>query len=466
MTDFNSHAGSFRDPAGFIFNYKNEVYRQVNIAGKADFDFFISSGLYDALAEEGLLVKHQEVKQLSAIPASDLRYKIIKPEQIPFVTYPYEWSFSQLKAAALLTLRIQEMALGRGMILKDASAYNVQFIGQRPVFIDTLSFRVYQAGAPWDGYKQFCQHFIAPLALSAYYSPEIIKTLRVFLDGIPVALAARLLPSRSRLRLGIMAHIHLHAATQKRYERSNLQADVKTRAVSPTAMNGLLSSLRRSITSIKMPKQKTEWGEYYGNTNYSKTSFSQKQKIVDELLGKITPKPKIVWDLGANDATFSEIAARHGAYTVAFDVDYQAVESGLRRLKARNDGAKILPLVQDFSNPSPSLGWAHKERTSLEGRGPADAALALALIHHLAIGNNTPLPDIAAYFKSIATNLIIEFVPRSDSKVQVLLRGRNNIFADYNEVNFEMAFSKHFSLVRKSPVSGSKRVIYLYKAKV
>lgn len=465
MTTFNSHAGSFRDPAGFIFNYKDSLYRQINHAGKADYDFFISSGLYDSLIKEGLIIEHQEVKNPPGAPRSNLRYKIIKPEQIPFISYPYEWSFSQLKTAALLTLKIQEIALKHGMILKDASAYNVQFVGQRPVFIDTLSFRIYKSGAPWDGYKQFCQHFISPLALSAYYSPEIIKTLRVFLDGIPLSLASRMLPSRSRARLGIMAHIHLHAASQKRYEKANLNAERKTRSVSPTAMSGLLSSLRRSVMSIKMPKQKTEWGEYYGNTNYSKSSFTQKQKIVSELLSNISPKPKTVWDFGANDATFSEIAAGSGAYTVAFDIDHQAVESGLNGLKNQKYENRILLLVQDFSNPSPSLGWAHKERASLEARGPSDAALALALVHHLAIGNNTPLPDIAAYFRSLTKNLIIEFVPRSDSKVQILLRGRNNLFADYEEAGFEAAFSNFFTLARKVPVPGSKRVIYLYKAK-
>ncbi|MBA3757686.1 SAM-dependent methyltransferase [Candidatus Saccharibacteria bacterium] len=459
------HTGSFRDPAGFIFEHDSNLYRQINLAGKQDYEFFMSSGLYEVLSSSGLLIPHKEIKELAGLPNSALRHKIIKPNKIPFISYPYEWSFSQLKDAALLTLRIQKLALDHGMILKDASAFNVQFIGSKAIFIDTLSFRIYENNVPWDGYKQFCQHFIAPLTLASYTSPIVISTLKVFLDGIPLSLATKLLPTGTKRRWGLLAHLHLHAASQKRYDKANLNPKTKSRKVSPTALRGLVRSLEKTVVKLNRPQHLTEWGDYYDNTNYSSTAFTAKKRLVKEFLEDLSPTPKTVWDMGANDGTFSELAAKLGAQTVSFDVDYQAVESNYAKKRSPDLEKLILPLLQDFSNPSPALGWAHKERSSLEQRGPADVVMALALVHHLAIGNNSPLPDIAAFFRTISKQLIIEFIPKEDSKVEILLRGRNNIFTDYDIEHFEQAFAEHFKLIRRETVLGSQRVIYLYKAK-
>jgi hypothetical protein len=361
-------------------------------------------------------------------------------------------------------LNVQKLALEHGMILKDSSAYNVQFIGRRPVFIDTLSFWRYKQGDPWEGYNQFCEHFLAPLALSAYDSPEILPTLRVFLDGIPLELAAKMLPARAKMRPGIFSHIYLHSSSQKRYDKldESKKPVNKTRKVSTLAMNGLIGSLENTIKKLKLSKRDTQWGEYYSFTNYSDNSFENKKMLVRELLEQV--KPKIVWDLGANDGTFSNIAAELGAFTVAFDVDSKAVEQNYAHKDKNND--LLLPLVQDLSNPSPSLGWAHAERHSLEERGPADVTMALALIHHLAITNHSPFSQVAAFFARISKYLIIEFVPKGDTKVELLLSAfSRNKFEGYTEENFESAFAKHFKLVDKKPVKGSKRVLYLYKTK-
>jgi ribosomal protein L11 methylase PrmA len=459
------HASSFRDPAGFVFEYGGSIYRQVNRDGADDYDHFISSGLYQKLLDEKLIVGHKEISQTKKFGEHKKRYKIIQPELVPFISYPYEWTFHQLKDAALLTLKIQKIAIEHGMILKDSSAYNVQFIGKRPVFIDTLSFWRYKEGDPWEGYKQFCEHFVAPLALCAYDSPDIMPMLRVYLDGFPLGLAAKLLPARARLRVGLTSHIYLHSSSQKRYDKldENKKPNAKTRRVSPMALNGLIVSLENTIKKLKISKRETQWGEYYSFTNYSDQSFENKKKVVKNLLAQV--KPKTVWDLGANDGTFSNIAADLGAYTVAFDIDAKAVELNYRHKHKLNN--LMLPLVQDLSNPSPSLGWAHAERHSLEERGPADVTMALALIHHLAISNHAPFSQVASFFARISKHLIIEFVPKGDSKVELLLSAfSRNKFEGYTEENFEAAFSKHFKLIEKEPVKGSKRVIYLYKANV
>lgn len=458
-------SSSFRDPAGFVFNHSGKIYRQINFAAKQDYDTAKSSGLYKALFDKDLLIKHSEVSSLSGLQADADRYKIIRPEPVPFISYPYEWTFSQLKQAAQLTLRIQKLALSKGMILKDASAYNVQFIGDKPIFIDTLSFRIYEPGAPWDGYKQFCQHFLAPLAIANYTRLEVIKLLQIYLDGLPLDLASNLLPVKARRRWGLLSHIYMHAATQRRYTDNEDIKAPKSRSVSATAMNGIISSLDNSVAKLSPPKNKSLWGNYYEFTNYSSRSFSAKKKLVANYLDKISPKPTMVWDLGANDGTFTELAAKKGAYCLAFDVDYQALEFNVSAKRPDNIKSKILPLAQDWTNPSPALGWAHAERRSLIERGPADAVMALAVIHHLAIGNNLPFSDIAQFFSQIGKNVIIEFVPKSDSKVKLLLRSREDIFTKYDQINFEKAFEKYFRQIEKKPVPGSDRDIYLYKVK-
>ena len=455
---------SFRDPAGFVFEHGGNLYRQINQAGKDDYELMMSSGLYQSLVGDGLIVTHKEVK-VKSLALDGLRYKIIKPQLIPFISYPYEWTFSQLKSAALLTLQLQKTALAHGMILKDASPYNVQFIGKKPIFIDTLSFRTYRQGMPWEGYKQFCEQFVAPLALAVYASPQILRSLRVFLDGIPLALAVKLLPNRARLKRGLLAHIYLHAASQKRYDYQTNKPDAKPRRLSPMALSGLLASLEHTVNVLKLAAQKTQWGDYYNDTNYSETALSSKQKIVKAMLASL-PKSAMVWDFGANDGRFSQLAVEAGAYTVAFDVDYQTVEYNLVKKRRTKSQSLMLPLVQDLANPSPSLGWAHDERLSLEERGPADVVLALALIHHLAISNTTPLPAIADFFARMGRYLIIEFVPKEDSKAQLLLQRRLHPFAHYSQKHFQEAFGACFKLQSKKTVLGSRRVIYLYQNKL
>lgn len=455
--------GSFRDPAGFVFSQGETLYRQVNLTGKKDFDFFISCGLYDKLSGEGLIVAHSEVA-LSGLPADRQRYKVLKPMPIPFISYPYEWTFPQLKAAAGLTLKIQEMALAKGMILKDASAYNIQFIGRRPIFIDTLSFRIYQPGAPWDGYKQFCEHFVAPLAVASHGTPDVLRMQKSFMDGIPLATATKMLPGRTKLRRGLAIHLYLHLASQKKFGQPGKDS-TKTPRITPIAMAGLIASLNKTINKLNPPKQNTQWGNYYSDTNYSETAFKSKKRIVTEFIGAIKPKPRMVWDLGANDGTFSEIAARNGAYVVSFDIDPQAVELNYVKHRDLNMADMILPLSQDLTNPSPALGWAHNERRSLAQRGPADVILALALVHHLAIGNNLPLGSISEYFSKLGKSAIVEFVPRSDSKAKILLHRRAQLFSDYTPENFESALNQFFQIIKKKPVAKSQRVIYLCQSK-
>ena len=454
---------SFRDPSGFVFFIDGNLYRQVNHSYKSKFDTFMESGLYNILVSEGLMVSHEDV-EIHA-PAPEIAYKIIKPSWIPFISYPYEWSFSQLKSAALITLQIQKKALEFGMILKDASAYNIQFVDSTPIFIDTLSFDNYREGEAWVAYRQFCQHFLAPLSLMAQSDVRLGQLLRNFIDGVPLDLAAKLLPFRSKFKLSLLSHIHLHAKCQSHYSDTHIEKKLflkKEKAaaskVSRQAMFSLIDSLETAVKKLEWKPQGTEWGDYYDDTNYSNDAKQKKAALINEFIKRV--ESKSVWDLGGNTGYFSRIASEKGIPTVSFDIDPAAVEKNYRNCIEKSE-RNLLPLVLDLTNPSPSLGWQNNERFSLIERGPADTVMALALIHHLSISNNVPLPKLAEFFCQVCNTLIIEFIPKSDSQVQRLLSSREDIFPDYTINGFEKAFNTNFKTIESQRVEGSERILYL-----
>jgi len=449
-------AGSFRDPAGFLYRRQGTLYRQINPPGADDLQLLHRSGLYDLLVGKGLLIPHREAGL--DVAHDDEAIAVIAPEPVPFISYPYEWCFSQLKDAALATLRIQKLALSRGMALKDASAYNIQFHRGRPVLIDTLSLSAYREGQPWVAYRQFCQHFLAPLALMARVDVRLLSLLRTHIDGLDLDLASRLLPWRTRLSPGLLMHLHAHAASQKKHAGRRGQA--RPPRVSRKALDGIVDSLLGSVRKLAWKPTGTEWGDYYNDTNYSDAALAAKQELVRAFLREAAPQS--VWDLGANDGSFSRLAAQMGILTIAADVDPAAVELNWLRVR-RQQETSILPLLMDLTNPSPALGWQHAERSSLMQRGPADCVLALALIHHLAISNNVPLERAADFFAAAGHALIIEFVPKSDSQVQRLLASREDVFPGYSQTGFEAAFSRRFEVVSRAAIAGTERTLYLMR---
>lgn len=454
----NKEFASFRDPSGFLFYQEDVLYRQVNAVYQPHYDLMMGSGLYDALIDQSLMVAHEEAAVQP--PQPELAYKIIRPEVVEFISYPYEWCFHELRSAALITLRLARVALDHGMVLKDASAYNLQFVDGSWKLIDTLSFEKYEEGEPWVAYKQFCQHFLAPLALMSFRDQRLNLMSRLFIDGIPLDIASRLLPGRTKLNFGLTTHIHLHARTQARYAGKEVKREEVKGKVSQKALVGLLDSLRNTVKGLSVRTTGTEWAEYYDATNYSEKAFEEKKAIVSHFIEKV--KPESVWDLGANNGEFSRLASDRGIFTVAFDVDPNAISKAYIQVRTNRE-KNLLPLVMDLTNPSPGLGWGHQERKSLLDRGPVDMALALALVHHLAISNNVPLPKLAQFFSDLCEFLVIEFVPKSDSQVQRLLTSRLDIFDDYTVEGFEAAFKTQFDILEKVPVPESERTLYLLK---
>lgn len=443
---------SFRDPDGFLYWDQSKLYRKIDQSYFRNYDLLKESGLYQALVNKKLLIPHEEI-------TNDSEFRVIAPDLITFVSYPYEWSFSQLKDAALLTLDIQMEALNYGMSLKDASVYNIQFKDGAPIFIDTLSFERYQEGRPWAAYRQFCQHFLAPLALMAYKDVRLNALFKNYIDGIPLDLTTKLLPWNTYFNLSLFFHIHLHARAQKKYEDSTTKIATK-KTLSLLQLKGLIDSLRSGISGCKWNACNTEWVNYYQDDSYTDKGLSHKQQLVEEFLDII--QPKMVWDLGGNDGFFSRLAAKKSKQVLCFDIDPACVENNYLHNKKNNE-SKILPLLFDLTNPTPAIGWANVERISIENRGKPECVLALALVHHLAISNNIPLAYIASYFASFGGALIIEFVPKLDKKVQKLFATRSDIFVEYSEAGFEKAFKKCFKICSKKIIKNSNRVLYLMR---
>lgn len=449
---------SYRDPSGYLFKQEDKLFRSISFSYEEHYKHLVSSGLYLTLVNDGLLIPHTEQSLRGFSNTEKKLFKVIQPDVVPFVSYPYEWSFSMLKDAALCTLTIARAALSKGMILKDATPYNIQFYNGKPILIDTLSFEVYREGYPWVAYRQFCEMFLAPLALASYVDERLLDLLRVYIDGIPLDLVKKLLPTKSRFSLSLLVHIFLHARSQSTSVQNFPRAQNTKQSLSKVGLLGIIDNLESAVSSLSLRSHSSIWSDYYDNTNYSDEGMNNKKKLVETILKDL--RPKVTWDIGANTGEFSLISAKTGAYTLSLDYDYLVIEKLYRNIRKDNI-SNILPLRFDLTNPSSSLGFANQERSTLSERGHADVILALALIHHIAIAKNVPFDLIAQYFSTLTTFLVIEFVPKEDSQVIKLLSQREDVFVDYNQKNFELSFSKFFIIKKKVSIEDTKRTLYV-----
>jgi hypothetical protein len=422
----------------------------------------MKSGAYERLVAQGLLVPHEQLPatKADADAASRPIAFVLRPREVPFISHAHEWCFSQLRDAALATLEIQREALGFGMMLKDAPAANIQFLDGRAVLIDTLSL-VRATNSAWPAYFQFCKHFLAPLLLTVYRDARLMRLAAHEFDGIPLDLAAALLPARSWLRPAAALHLHLHARANRRAvqdaaaggalaPRPPIAADTKRQAM-------IADSLARGIERLQWTPPPTAWTTYAEEQpTFGDEAWRARLEAVSRILGRL--KPRTVWDLGAATGHLSRIATSAGAFTVAFDADPSCVELTYRQARREQD-RQLLPLVQDLLWPSGPSGWAERERAGLAERGPADLVLALGLVHHLAVPGGIALADILGYIARLGRNALVEFVPASDP---VAVRwSRRFDTARLNQPAFEAAAAMHFNGIERMPIPGSERVLYL-----
>jgi methyltransferase family protein len=454
-------SSSFRDEGGFVFTHQGTVFRHVDRSFQDQYDFLLSSGLYDTLTSKGLLIKHQEedLTQFAGIPG--LTNKVLRPEQVEFISYPFEWSFHQLKDAALATLDIQGLAIAHGMILKDASAFNIQFIRGKPCLLDTLSFiRIGADLKPWVAYKQFCEQFLAPLALMSYCDTRLNLLLRSFLEGVPIDLASELLPLKSNFSFGLLLHIHLHSRFHRKYSIRAAGKRKPARTVSVHSLLGLNESLKATILRLHPRKQTTAWDEYYRESNGEEYRRTKK-----EILGTIISivKPKLVWDIGANNGEFSRVFSEKKIEVISLDGDPNCVDENYRITREKDDHF-VHPLFLNITDPSPGLGWANKERRPFLGRNRPDLIVAFAVIHHLSISQNISFDLVARSWSALGGHLLIEFLERDDPRVIDLLSFKERGHEEYSAKNFESSFSKHYQLLERYPTGTGTRVVYLMKS--
>lgn len=454
--------GSFRDPAGRVLHLDGKVYRVVSPAGAPAFRQARDIGLLTDLANADLLAPWREVERPAALETGDLVVAhVLEHPKLDFISYPYEWPFAALQAAALLHLDVHLRALGRGMTLTDATAYNIQFDSTRPVFIDHLSFRPYRDGEFWLAHRQFCDQFLNPLLLDAYCGIPHHAWFRADLNGIAGPLLNSLLPWHRKLNALALLHVTLPALLQRR-PGSEKHAPASGARLPLASFRRLLEGLRSGIAGLRpRAARSSAWSDYAGNTIYRPEEAGAKHAFVREFIERI--RPVAVWDLGCNTGDYAVTCLEAGARRViGFEGDPAAADLAFDR--ARSRGLALLPLVMNLSNPSPSQGWRETERGGLSQRQRPDAVLALALLHHLAIQDNIPLADAVAWLVSLAPCGIIEFVPKGDPMVQRLLALREDIFPDYTQERFLALLSRSATVTGQSQVTRDGRLLVSYRA--
>jgi len=450
-------SGSFRDPDGRVFLVGDDVRRVLSAEGLTDFEALRASGLLDdpRLVRTELLVDAAAPALLETSAAAVLRH-----ERVPFISYPYEWTYSMLRDAALLQLGLLEDALDRQLMLKDASPYNVQFWGSEPRFIDIGSFERLRESELWVGYRQFCMLFLYPLLLQATKGLDLQPPLRGSLEGISPTQMRAMMSLRDRLRRGYLTHVFLHARLDGREgpDRQRMSARLDRPGLGRQIIRANVRKMRRMVERMHWDPPHTVWTEYDDHNTYSATDVTWKETFVRHAV--VATRPRLVWDLGANTGRHSRVAAKTAPCVVAMDSDHATVERLYRDLRAEGD-RRVLPLVVDLSNPSPRLGWRNEERLALLDRGRPDVVLALAVVHHLTIAANVPLRDVVRWLGELGGALVVEFPTREDPMVQKLLRGkRPGLHTDYDVELFERHLDEHFDVRRRVVLSSGTRVLY------
>lgn len=458
--------GSFRDPAGGVVLGGERVFRFFRGDAAQEFETLMRSGLLEKLEAAGAVVEtrlateadESAVRQI--VPDALL---IVEHPRVPFVSYAHEWPFEMLKAAAISHLDTMKEGLRSGWMLKDATPFNIQFNGPNPTLIDIASFEPHKEGAAWAGYTQFTRNFLNPLLFQSVRGVPFQRWLRSSLDGIDASELSRLLPLRHKIRPSVFMHVVLQAWLNRRLTPAPSDSKQVSQQKIPTdAILRMADGLRGNIERMQRRKDtRWSWSDYEKALPYTPEALAAKERFIEEAVADA--EPDVLWDLGCNTGRFTLLAAKHARYAVALDFEEAAIGSLYERV--RGSHANILPLVMDLTNPTPDYGWNQEERKGLRARGPADFAMALALVHHLRIGGNVPLSRIADWLADISKGGVVEFVPKSDPMVKTLLRTRPDVYADYTRETFERELERHFNLLEVAQLPDSERVLYRYAAR-
>ena len=453
-------AGSFRDPDTRVFRYNGAVFRCLTPRALADWQRLAATEFHARFMADRSVIPTRLVTDPESLPPLAARWAaVLEHERVPVVSYPYEWSFGMLKDAALLQLDVTRAALDEEMTLKDATAFNVQWLGARPTFIDIGSFTPYAAGEPWAGYRQFCETFLYPLLLQAYRHVPFHPWLRGSLEGITAEHCLSLLSGRRLLRPGVLTHVYLQAKAQARYEDTtgDVRQELRAAGFGAVLIKHNIERLRRTVEKLRWNPPRSTWSEYQREHSYDDADLRSKAAFVERILAR--RRWPLVWDVGCNIGKYSRLAAEHADYVLALDADHVVVEHLYRELHAGGP-ANILPLVADVADPSPGLGWRGRERLPLADRGAPELIMCLALMHHLVIGRNIPLDEFVAWLAQFGAEVILEFVGRDDPMVKRLLLNRRDQEFEYSDAALGAALGRHFGAVTHETLASGTRTLY------
>jgi len=453
--------GSFRDRDSRVFYRPDGVYRCLSDRGLQEWERLSQTKFFSSAEERGAIVSTERVdldEFLDPTIAGEWA-AVLRHERIPFVSYPYEWSFGMLRDAALLQLELLAAALKEDMILKDATPYNVQWKGGRATFIDVPSFVVLQPGGVWVGYRQFCELFLYPLFLQAYKNVPFHAWLRGSIDGITPEQCRGLMSKRDVLRPGVFPHVVLQAMFQSGYSttKKDVQKEMRAAGFQKELIEINVRKLTKLVRGLKWKAARSEWSDYAGDNTYDEANRKRKEAFVHSAAEDGTRR--LVWDLGCNTGDYSRIAAESADYVVSMDGDHLAIERLYQALSSEGNES-ILPLVMNLADASPNLGWRGAERKALPQRGKPDLVLCLALIHHIVISANIPLREFVDWIASLEADLVIEFVNKQDPMVETLLRNKEDKYTDYDAAVLEESLAKSFDVQRTETLEGQTRTLY------
>ncbi len=452
--------GSFRDPLSTVFVGPEGVYRGLTEPGLREFEAVADTDFFADLQRRGRIVATERLTDDEA-PIAGEWAAVLRHERVPVITHPYEWTFAMLRDAALLQLEVTERAVAEGFTTKDASSYNVQFIGTDPVFIDVGSFERLRPGEPWPGYRQFCELFLNPLVAQSVAGIPFQPWLRGAVDGISPADTARLIRGRHRLDRRLLVHVRLHARAEHRYSDSDrdVRGEMRQAGFGPKVVAAQLANLRRAVEHLRWDEGRSEWSEYRDRSHYTDVDLAAKESFVARAVE--AARPATVLDLGANDGRFSVLAVDRGATrAIAVDADHLVVDRLYRRLRSTGE-TRVLPLVVDLADPPPALGWRSTERRPWAERMQPDLLLALALVHHMALTDTVPFAEIVAFFADFATPLVVEFPHRDDPMVERLLgRKRAGLFDHYGIDEWEQTLEARFDVLEREVLPSGRRTLY------
>lgn len=451
--------GSFRDPEGSVFLFNGSAYRTFTENSLPKIEKLLSTDFFQKYVEEKRIIKTTIIKNKFSKDNLVKGEYILQHTMIPFITYPYEWSFSMLKDGALLVLNLLKDCLQNGYILKDGTAWNVTYNNGKMIFFDVLSIDIYEEGQTWDGYNQFCCEFLYPLLLKSYKDIDFHNFFKGTLSGIEPRIAKQMFSIKDLLKPGVFKHVFLNAkfSENKRIASSTVKNIIK---LPKQSLISIVNGLIKVIEGLKSKSNHSVWIDYPQNNTYEAQAAKQKADFIEKFCQKLLNNSTII-DLGCNTGTYSFITAKTHK-VIASDIDSDCIDT-IYKHENINDKS-ITPIVINLMNPSSSCGWALQERKSIFERLRVEGFLALALIHHICIANNVPLERFVSFLSQIASKGVLEWVGKEDPMVEFLLRNRIDVFQDYTWDHFEKSVSKYFKITDTMPLNNGTRILCALKS--